>query len=244
MKVVTVLLTFVAFAKCNQDFEKVENKEVGDIKKALLSLTDEVKQLRNREKYQNGRVSELESRLNEERAARSNLEDQVQQMEKRLETCVKYSDTSLAKRALENEYTVAFYGKINDLAQVQQGDILQFNNVITDIGHAYDTSTGLFTAPTAGLYVFGTTIMIEQHLDTHLGIYVNNQKMTNIKMFGTEHMYDTMTQMAVYYLRRGDRVSIRHDEGNKTIHPDYSTFTAFLLNQEFGQIKPNPITVG
>ncbi|WAR11559.1 hypothetical protein MAR_025739 [Mya arenaria] len=167
MKVVTVLLTFVAFAKCNQDFEKVENKEVGDIKKALLSLTDEVKQLRNREKYQNGRVSELESRLNEERAARN---------------------TSLAKRALENEYTVAFYGKINDLAQVQQGDILQFNNVITDIGHAYDTSTGLFTAPTAGLYVFGTTIMIEQHLDTHLGIYVNNQKMTNIKMFGTEHM--------------------------------------------------------
>lgn len=151
----------------------------------------------------------------------------------------------MERRQIENEDIVAFYGKLNELvSDIGQDEIVKFNNIITDVGHAYDSSTGLFTAPVPGLYVFSTTVMVQLYLDTHLGIYVNNQMKTNIKLHGTEHEYDTMSQTVIYYLKKSDTVSVRHYEGNKTIHGDYTSLTGFLLNQDYGQISGViPITV-
>lgn len=133
---------------------------------------------------------------------------------------------------------VAFYGKLNVIvSDISQDEIVKFNNIVTDVGHAYDSSTGLFTAPVPGLYVFATTVMVEKFLDTHLGIYVNNEMKTNIKLHGTEHEYDTMSQTVLYYLHAADTVSVRHYEGNKTIHGDYTSLTGFLLYQDYGQIS-------
>lgn len=140
---------------------------------------------------------------------------------------------------------MAFYGKLNVLvSDVGQNEIIKFNNIVTDIGHAYDSSTGLFTAPVPGVYVFSTTVMVEKRLDMHMGIYINNNMATNIKLHGVEHEYDTMSQTVVYYLNEQDTVSVRHYEGNKTIHGDYTTLTGFLLYQDFSQITgTQPINV-
>lgn len=85
------------------------------------------------------------------------------------------------RRQFENEEAVAFYGKLNVLVtNISQNEIIKFNNIVTDIGNAYHSSTGMFTAPVPGVYFFSVTVMVEKFLDTHVGIYVNNQMATNI----------------------------------------------------------------
>ena len=156
-----------------------------------------------------------------------------------LSTIVSYSFTLELgrKRQVENEQPVAFYGKLVGLVTVGQDEIIKFNDVVTDYGEPYDNSSGLFIAPVAGLYVFSTTIMVEQNFDTHVGIYINNHLTTNIKLHGAEHEYDTMSQTVIYYLRVRDTVSIRHYDGTKSIHGDYTTFMGFLLYEDFGDLS-------
>ncbi|WAR11234.1 hypothetical protein MAR_036310 [Mya arenaria] len=54
---------------------------------------------------------------------------------------------------------IAFYASLSDdISKTTASAPLVFNNVITNIGGGYEPSTGLFTAPTNGLFVFSLTV--------------------------------------------------------------------------------------
>lgn len=150
------------------------------------------------------------------------------------------SDHSFKQRQVDNETPVAFYGKMTNTINVTN-EVLKFNTIVTNIGNAYQRSTGRIVVPVSGIYVFSLTAMAHQNTDTHLGIYVNDKRMTNLKLNGPEQMYDTMSQTAVYYLHQFENVSVQHHEGTKAIHSDYTAFTAFLLQQDYGEIASNII---
>lgn len=50
---------------------------------------------------------------------------------------------------------------------------VKFESVILNAGKGYNSSTGLFTAPVNGTYVFSWTITTKQFLATGSGLYVN-----------------------------------------------------------------------
>ncbi|XP_045158683.1 heavy metal-binding protein HIP-like [Mercenaria mercenaria] len=138
----------------------------------------------------------------------------------------------------ENENPIAFYGKMMNVhTNVSQNPILKFNNVVTNIGDPYSQHNGLFIVPVSGIYVFSTTVMTETDSDAHVGIYVNDVRMTNVKLYGSEHRYDTMSQTAVFQLQKYDTVSVRHYEGTQILHYDYTSFSGFLLQEDYGQMQ-------
>ena len=64
------------------------------------------------------------------------------------------------KRQVENETPVAFLATLADHAESLGADqIIAFENVITNVGDAYNSHAGVFIAPVSGIYVFSTSIM-------------------------------------------------------------------------------------
>lgn len=49
---------------------------------------------------------------------------------------------------------VGFSAVMTVNASISDGSTVIYNNVITNVGHSYDTTSGTFTAPLEGTYVF------------------------------------------------------------------------------------------
>jgi hypothetical protein len=165
---------------------------------------------------------------------RNNAKNRYPAISQTYDKCT-FSEYKLRSRR-ENEDPIAFYGKMmNQHTNLSTNSILKFNNVVTNIGSPYSQNNGLFIAPVSGIYVFSTTIMIENRNDAHVGIYVNDKLMTNVKLYGSEHQYDTMSQTAIYKLQKNDTVSVRRHEGSQILHFDYTSFSGFLLQEDYSQ---------
>ena len=63
-------------------------------------------------------------------------------------------------RQVENGTPVAFLATLSDHAENLGADQnIAFENVITNVGDAYNSHAGVFIAPVSGIYVFSTSIM-------------------------------------------------------------------------------------
>ena len=63
-------------------------------------------------------------------------------------------------RQVENETPVAFIATLSDHAESLGADQnIAFENVITNVGDAYNSQAGVFIAPVSGIYVFSTSTM-------------------------------------------------------------------------------------
>ena len=111
-----------------------------------------------------------------------------------------------------------------------RGDILVFPHVITNKGQGYDNSTGKFTAPRDGTYVFTVT-----------GVsYIRNALLLDIVQDGVRKVrtwsdnsasYQTGTNLVVVELDRGDAVWVRRYQGRgySSSYVPYTTFSGFIL---------------
>jgi hypothetical protein len=106
---------------------------------------------------------------------------------------------------------------------------LDFQSVVTNIGSAYNTTTGKFTCSHRGVYVFATTLVAYQFLAVSGHIVKND--VDQIDVF--DHVanssaplhYPSASGQVVMSLDVGDQVWVRND------FPLYflSTFTGFIL---------------
>ncbi|KAL4237052.1 Complement C1q-like protein 4 [Mactra antiquata] len=189
------------------------------------------------------RIEELERLTKKNEEINRAQAQEISQLKKDLhqEKKKNNSDGKLTKRQ-GNETPVAFYGKmlaLNSNSGNVSNQVIKFDKIITNIGNAYQSNTGRITVPVSGIYVFSLTAMASYRTDTHVGIYVNDQLKTYLKLNGPEHEFDTMTQTAVYYLHQFDNVSVKHTKTNATLRGDYTAFTGFLLEQDYGYIISN-----
>ena len=93
---------------------------------------------------------------------------------------------------------------------------LMFNNVKTNLGSAYNSNSGMFTAPTDGVYVFSWTIFSYYNSFVYTQIVVNSNAYDSM-ITDSEHVADVHsgTKLIIVSLNRGDVVYVRtHD----TIH--------------------------
>ena len=110
------------------------------------------------------------------------------------------------------------------------GDILVFPHVITNKGQGYSYSSGKFTAPRDGTYVFSVTAV---SFDSHwLKLEIVHDGLSKVRTMSEDSArYQTGTNLVVLELDRGDAVWVRRDSGGgyATESVPFTTFSGFIL---------------
>ncbi|TWW63528.1 complement C1q tumor necrosis factor-related protein 3-like [Takifugu flavidus] len=116
-----------------------------------------------------------------------------------------------------------------------QGDTtLIFNRAITNVGEAYDISTGLFKAPVTGYYCFSFSYRADKREQSGLTLMKNSEaivKAFNSNKPGIQHV-DNASSTACLELQRGDHVSVVLPNGCHACGIGGTTsFTGFLISK-------------
>ena len=105
-----------------------------------------------------------------------------------------------------------------------------FRTVALNEGKGYDPSTGIFTAPAEGLYVFDWTTM------ARVGKYAFTSLVVNGKFNSWSHCYDSTSKinlscskMTVVKLKQGDKVWIGVFSGKASMNERYTSFCGYKL---------------
>ena len=91
--------------------------------------------------------------------------------------------------------------------------ILLFDTVKTNLGSAYNSNSGMFTAPVDGVYTFTWTIFSEVHSYVYTQIVVNSAAFDNM-IVNSNAVNDVHsgTKVIVVSLTSGDVVYVRTDD--------------------------------
>ncbi|XP_052814265.1 complement C1q-like protein 2 [Mya arenaria] len=135
---------------------------------------------------------------------------------------------------------IAFYASLSDdISKTTASAPLVFNNVITNIGGGYEPSTGVFTAPTNGLFVFSLTVRqygypsygFEGHFSIKKGDVVVMKVYPD--MHGKDNEFDTASGTTVLELSKEDTVYVVADESGKFIEGNQD-FSTYFSGYQFG----------
>lgn len=125
---------------------------------------------------------------------------------------------------------VAFHARLKPSVTLGSKQIVVFDDVITNIGQAYDQHSGFFTAPCDGIYFFACTFLRGRGVELNLQMVKNNNEISRGHA-ATGGGSQTGSMNAVVYLRKGEVVKIRHfpGVGSENIHDDWCFFTGYSV---------------
>ncbi|XP_056225661.1 complement C1q-like protein 4 [Seriola aureovittata] len=109
---------------------------------------------------------------------------------------------------------------------------LKYNTVITNIGDAYNVSTGVFTAPVAGVYYFTFFYHAGGHHAAKLILHKNKEPvvMTSDHKSGSDTA-DNGGNAVFLQLEKWDKVCVHLPAGcHVWASEDHTTFSGFLVN--------------
>jgi hypothetical protein len=124
---------------------------------------------------------------------------------------------------------VAFTAVLTHDVRLGPLQTLEYDKVITNIGNAYDSSHGHFTAPVKGTYMFSATVCDS-------GAVIRAEMVRNgvqvVAMGGDK--YDSASQTIMLSLEQNDMVWVRHfKEATSTAHAGsdryYTSFSGALI---------------
>ena len=88
---------------------------------------------------------------------------------------------------------IGFYAILsNDISHLGDGQAIEFDQVITNIGQAYDSRHGHFTAPVSGMYLISASIMSTDK--KHVNCYIVKNGSVVGYLFGGESDYQADTK--------------------------------------------------
>ncbi|XP_069135201.1 complement C1q-like protein 4 [Argopecten irradians] len=127
---------------------------------------------------------------------------------------------------------IAFYYYLHDPNRRPSHDYtIRFDHKITDVGGPnYDTGSGDFTCPKAGLYVFSWSIGEVDHGHIYTELEKNGETMAWAITGDTTYATST-SNTAILHLDSGDkvRVKISYTGNYPTLWEKFSSFSGFLL---------------
>ena len=124
---------------------------------------------------------------------------------------------------------IAFYVHMSDGEyRATGGSIIQYDQVVTNLGDGYDTASGSFTALQHGYYVFTIFFQGVSGYDSDLGIMVNDNMVCAGDAVSDSHNRGTCT--AIVELEVGDVVNVKAVYGDVVLREvgEVNGFTGFL----------------
>uniref|UniRef100_A0A8W8L7G5 C1q domain-containing protein n=1 Tax=Magallana gigas TaxID=29159 RepID=A0A8W8L7G5_MAGGI len=113
------------------------------------------------------------------------------------------------------------------------GQPVRYNLVLYQVGGGYDLSTGIFTAPRAGLYIIYSTVVAQRNEAFWSKIVVNGSIKIGILALDdtNNNLVQSASNLIVQQLQVGDRVWIQLHSG-KHLYSAISdnTFSVFMIN--------------
>ena len=108
------------------------------------------------------------------------------------------------------EKHVAFYAYMTT-SMVNPGShqILKFDHVMTNIGHGYHNNTGVFIAPTSGVYVFSWTIRTSAGAIHSVEFIVNNEIYGSLYRDTNSYNDGHSSETSIVRVQTGDDVYLR-----------------------------------
>merc|ERR1719239_226835 len=86
-------------------------------------------------------------------------------------------DTELADLKQKQNIAVMFSAYVDNALRVSSGQVVIFNQEITNIGQHYNPSTGVFTCPVSGYYVFDVHVMGQKDQHAQVEIRHNGNRL-------------------------------------------------------------------
>ncbi|KAK3099009.1 hypothetical protein FSP39_025225, partial [Pinctada imbricata] len=129
-----------------------------------------------------------------------------------------------------NRMQVAFSAYISGSRSLTANKKIVFDKTRTNIGNAYSTSNGIFTAPVDGMYAFHWTMTVHKSYHSIIRIQVNGSN--KAEMFAYANAYPnhySPSQSYVTELKKGDQVTLYNSGSTGYAYGAYSTFTGYRL---------------
>ncbi|KAK3103898.1 hypothetical protein FSP39_022759, partial [Pinctada imbricata] len=101
---------------------------------------------------------------------------------------------------------VAFHAKLkNTIKDYKSDDKIAFGNVVLNEGNGYNNESGVFTAPSDGIYVFDWTILTYPGKIFHLDFMVNNKIAAITHNTLSRSSHTSVSSSVVVKLQKGDQ---------------------------------------
>lgn len=223
---ITVFLTAAVFCSASVN---VEN-ELKEIRRILIQQEMEIQELRNENRVLHASVAKMATEIQKLKADdhgskhegnNSASEDEGLQTSNNtvhLRTIIKNKETASISGTEHTRMSrivsepVAFYSYMaSNEPNPSLHHAIIFDVVKTNVGGGYNEYSGMFTAPSSGVYVFTWTIYTGNHGQTQFNIYVNHNVYDST--FGetdnNQHDYDSDSGTMVVSLNAHDNVYIR-----------------------------------
>uniref|UniRef100_K1QCX4 Complement C1q tumor necrosis factor-related protein 2 n=1 Tax=Magallana gigas TaxID=29159 RepID=K1QCX4_MAGGI len=124
-------------------------------------------------------------------------------------------------------FDVRLKGHKTDLATKAR---VVFDTVDLNEGFGYNLSTGIFTAPSGGIYVFDWTTLTFQGHAAYTSLVVNDQfKSWNYCRDLNSKTHLPCSKMTVVKLKQGDKVWIGVFGGPTNLNSQYTSFSGYKL---------------
>ena len=127
---------------------------------------------------------------------------------------------------------MAFSARLtHDVANLAQGHIIAFDEVITNLGNTYSAQTGEFTCFHAGVYVFYVNILAQGPKEITTRLIKNGVQILMHTYSGDKDYFSSGSNMVTTQLEVGDSVGVvlHYFQTGYIIDYYYSTFSGFLL---------------
>ncbi|KAK3085725.1 hypothetical protein FSP39_007849 [Pinctada imbricata] len=112
---------------------------------------------------------------------------------------------------------IVYFQAWNSVTQtnVPAGKVLVYDRVNSNEGNGYDTSSGKFTAPRGGPYVFTWTALTQDQYSLNVNLYVNGKNIGTAQADGAPGPQNSSgSNTVVLTLNEGDVVTLRVENWN------------------------------
>ena len=129
---------------------------------------------------------------------------------------------------------VAFTAYALNATYTSAGETMQFEQVVTNIGAAFDNATGLFTCPVDGVYLFYASIHSQNGSHGVGDIYKGDEYLVTV--YTSDASEGQSDNLVITECSSSTAVSVRTkmDDDNKVVGGDVrrgTTFSGYLLGQ-------------
>nr|XP_022320156.1 C1q-related factor-like isoform X3 [Crassostrea virginica] len=204
------------------------NKQLLDAKKEIAALKNENSALKAEWQIQSNVTTILSDKLK----TTMNSLKQSQDSQRELSSAVSSLQALQKNVSLSavKDTPVAFTAGVTSSSDSWSGEILVFPHVITNKGQGYDNSTGKFTAPRDGTYIF--TLTAVSYNDNVINLDIVHDGVRKVRTDSTGFSrYQTGTNLVVLELYRGNAVWVKryNGQGYWTHSVPLTTFSGFPL---------------